>query len=154
MSLNFSSPVFLYGLLGIAVPVLIHLLTRRQQKHIRFSAVYLLAQSQKRSIRKSRPNRLLLLLIRCFAITLFSLALADPFFPFKQSEAFLSATPTSIVFILDDSYSMGTQADKKTLFDHALKFVFEGVKQAPDKSEYSMVLASSPARVEAGLDLI
>ena len=148
MSLNFSSPLFLYGLLGIAVPVLIHLLTRRQQKHISFSAVYLLAQSQKRSIRKSRPNRLLLLLTRCLAITLFSLALADPFFSFRQSEAFLSATPTSIVFILDDSYSMGTQAGKRTLFDHALEFVFEGVKQAPDKSEYSMVLASSPARIK------
>ncbi len=148
MSLNFSSPLFLYGLLGIAVPVLIHLLTRRQQKHIRFSAVYLLIQSQKRSTRKSRPNRLLLLLARCLAITLFSLALADPFFSFRQSEAFLSATPTSIVFILDDSYSMGTQAGKRTLFDHALEFVFEGVKQAPDKSEYSMVLASSPARIK------
>ncbi len=148
MSLNFSSPLFLYGLLGIAVPVLIHLLTRRQQKHIRFSAVYLLIQSQKRSTRKSRPNRLLLLLARCLAITLFSLALADPFFSFRQSEAFLSATPTSIVFILDDSYSMGTQAGKRTLFDHALEFVFEGAKQAPDKSEYSMVLASSPARIK------
>ncbi len=148
MSLNFSSPLFLYGLLGIAVPVLIHLLTRRQQKHIRFSAVYLLAQSQKRSIRKSRPNRLLLLLTRCLAITLFSLALADPFFSFRQSEAFLSASPTSIVFILDDSYSMGTQAGKRTLFDHALEFVFEGAKQAPEKSEYSLVLASSPARIE------
>ena len=146
MNLNFSSPLFLYGLIGIAVPVLIHLLTRRQQKHIRFSAVYLLAQSQKRSIRKSRPNRLLLLLTRCFAITLFSLALADPFFSFRQSEAFLR--PASIVFVLDDSYSMGVQAGKRTLFDHALEFVFEGVKQAPDKSEYSMVLASSPARIK------
>ncbi|MBT5763577.1 MAG: VWA domain-containing protein [Nitrospina sp.] len=146
MNLNFSSPLFLYGLLGISVPILIHLLTRRQQKHIRFSAVYLLAQSQKRSIQKSRPNRLLLLLARCLAIILFSLALADPFFSFKQSEAFLS--PTSIVFILDDSYSMGTQAGKKTLFDHALKFALEGITRAPEKSEYSLVLASSPARVE------
>ena len=146
MSLNFSSPLFLYGLLGIAVPVLIHLLTRRQQKHIRFSAVYLLTQSQKRSTRKSRPNRLLLLLARCLAITLFSLALADPFFSFRQSEAFLR--PASIVFVLDDSYSMGVQAGKRTLFDHALEFVFEGTKQAPEKSEYSLVLASSPARIE------
>ena len=146
MSLNFSSPLFLYGLLGIAVPVLIHLLTRRQQKHIRFSAVYLLIQSQKRSTRKSRPNRLLLLLARCLAITLFSLALADPFFSFRQSEAFLR--PASIVFVLDDSYSMGVQAGKRTLFAHALEFVFEGTKQAPEKSEYSLVLASSPARIE------
>ena len=123
MSLNFSSPLFLFGLLGISIPVLIHLLTRRQQKQIRFSAVYLLAQSQKRSTQKSRPNRLLLLLARCLAIALSSLALANPLFSFRQSEAFLPASPASIVFILDDSYSMGTRSKEKTLFDYLLWYI-------------------------------
>jgi hypothetical protein len=148
MSLNFSSPFFLFGLLGVSIPVLIHLLTRRQQKQIRFSAVYLLAQSQKRSIRKSRPNKLLLLLARCLAIALFSMALANPLFSFRQSEAFLSATPSSIVFILDDSYSMGIRAKDKTLFDSALEYISEGLIKSNDNSEFSMILASSPARVE------
>ncbi len=148
MSLNFSSPMFLFGLFGISIPVLIHLLTRRQQKQIRFSAVHLLAQSQKRSIRKSRPNKLLLLLARCLAIVLFSLALANPLFSFKQSETFLSTSPTSIVFILDDSYSMRTRSKDKTLFDRALEYLSKGLQQAPENSEFSLVLASSPARVE------
>ncbi|MBC8287485.1 MAG: BatA domain-containing protein [Nitrospinae bacterium] len=148
MNLNFSSPLFLFGLLGVSIPVLIHLLTRRQQKQIRFSAVYLLAQSQKRSIRKSRPNRLLLLLARCLAIALFSLALANPLFSFRTTEGFLSTSPASIVFILDDSYSMGTRSKEKTLFDHALKHISEGLQHTPDNSEFSMVLASSPARIE------
>ena len=148
MSLNFSSPLFLFGLLGISIPILIHLLTRRQQKQIRFSAVYLLAQSQKRSIRKSRPNRLLLLLARCLAIALFSMALANPLFSFRQSEAFLSASPSSIVFILDDSYSMGIRAKDKTLFDSALEYISKGLEKSADNSEFSLILASSPARVE------
>ena len=148
MSLNFSSPLFLFGLLGISIPILIHLLTRRQQKQIRFSAVYLLAQSQKRSIRKSRPNRLLLLLARCLAIALFSMALANPLFSFRQSEAFLSASPSSIVFILDDSYSMGIRAKDKTLFESALEYISKGLKKSADNSEFSLILASSPARVE------
>ncbi|MBT3922575.1 MAG: VWA domain-containing protein [Nitrospina sp.] len=148
MSLNYSSPLFLFGLLGISIPILIHLLTRRQQKQIRFSAVHLLTQSQKRSTRKSRPNRLLLLIARCLAIALFSLALADPFFSFRQSEAFLSGSPASTVFILDDSYSMGKKSDKKLLFDHAIDFISDRVKQAPDKSQFSLVLASSPTRIE------
>ena len=80
MNLNFSSPLILFGLLGISVPILIHLLTRRQQKRILFSAVYLLLQSQKRSIKKAPPNRLLLLLLRCLGIAIFSMALANPFF--------------------------------------------------------------------------
>lgn len=148
MSLNFSSPLFLFGLLGISIPILIHLLTQRQQKQIRFSAVYLLAQSQKRSIRKSRPNRLLLLLARCLAIALISMALADPLFSFRQSEAFLSTSPSSIVFILDDSYSMGIRAKDTTLFDSALEYISEELKKFDDNSEFSLILASSPARVE------
>jgi hypothetical protein len=148
MSFNFSSPLFLFGLLGMVAPVLIHLLTRRKQKQIQFSAIYLLTQSQKRSTRKSQPNRLLLLLARCLAIALFSLALANPFSTFNQSEAFLSTSPASTVFILDDSYSMGIRSDNKTIYDHALDFISEAIQQAPDKSEFGLILASSPARIE------
>ena len=115
MSLNFSSPFFLFGLLGISIPILIHLLTRRQQKHVRFSAVYLLFQSQKRSIKKSKPNRLLLLFLRCLGIALFSLALANPFFSLGSSEAFRNNSPSSYVFIFDDSFSMRSQVKEKNL---------------------------------------
>jgi len=80
MNLNFISPVYLLGLLGISLPILVHLLTRRRQTHIKFSAVYLLFRSEKRSIKRSRPNRLLLLLFRCLAIIGLSLALANPIF--------------------------------------------------------------------------
>ena len=113
MNLNFSSPLFLFGLLGISIPILIHLLTRRQQKHILFSAVYLLLQSQKRSIKKAPPNRLLLLLLRCLGIALFSMALANPFFSLGDSEAFRINSPSSFVFIVDDSYSMRSQTKEK-----------------------------------------
>ena len=90
MSLNFSSPFFLFGLFGISVPILIHLLTRRQQKYVRFSAVYLLFQSQKRSVKTSSPNRLLLLFLRCLGIALFSLALANPFYLWGTQKFFVT----------------------------------------------------------------
>lgn len=148
MSLNFSSPALLFGLLGISIPVLIHLLTRRQQKHVQFSAVYLLFQSQKRSIKKSNPNRLLLLFLRCMGIALFSLALANPFFSFGDSEAFRASSPASYVFIMDDSFSMRSQAKEKTLFQSATQFLSSLLTQTPEGSEFSLVLASSPARID------
>ena len=132
MNLNFSSPLFLFGLLGISIPILIHLLTRRQQKHIRFSAVYLLLQSQKRSIKKTQPNRLLLLLLRCLAISLFSMALANPFFSLGDSEAFRINSPSSFVFIVDDSYSMRSQAKEKTLFESTTQFLSNLLVQTPE----------------------
>lgn len=148
MSLNFSSPFFLFGLLGISIPILIHLLTRRQQKHVRFSAVFLLSQSQKRSIKRSHPNRLLLLLLRCMGIALLSLALAGPFFSFGDSEAFRSNSPSSYVFILDDSYSMRNRIEDKTLFESATQFLLNLLTKIPEGSEFSLVLASHPARTD------
>ena len=148
MNLNFSSPLFLFGLLGISVPVLIHLLTRRQQKHILFSAVYLLLQSQKRSIKKAQPNRLLLLLLRCLGIALFSMALANPFFSLGDSEAFRINSPSSFVFIVDDSYSMRSQTKEKNLFASTIQFLSNLLVQTPEGSEYSLVLASSPAHID------
>ncbi|MBL4665668.1 MAG: VWA domain-containing protein, partial [Nitrospinaceae bacterium] len=148
MSLNFSSPFFLFGLMGMSIPILIHLLTRRQQKHVRFSAVYLLSQSQKRSIKKSNPNRLLLLLLRCMGIALLSLALAGPFFSFGDSEAFRSNAPSSYVFIVDDSFSMRSRIKEKTLFESAIRFLSNLLTNIPEGSEFSLVLASHPARTD------
>jgi len=147
MNLNFLSPIYLLGLLGIAVPILIHLLTRRQQKRLRFSAVYLLLQSQKRSIKRSAPNRLLLLVIRCLAIALLSLALAHPLFSFGRAADLIPAKPSAHVFILDDSYSMALRSDDETLYDKAVKAVLNPIRKIPAGSVYSVVLASSPARV-------
>ncbi len=147
MSLNFLSPIFLFGLLGIAIPILIHLMTRRQKKRIRFSAVYLLFQSKKRSIKKSTPNRLLLLLIRCLGILLLSLGLAHPIFSFDGPADLLPTSPSASVFILDDSYSMGMQTEDSTLYAQAVAALLTPVGKIPAKSVYSIVLASQSTRV-------
>ena len=93
MNLNLLSPIYLLGLLGISLPILVHMLTRRQQTRIKFSAVYLLTQAQKRSVKRWRPNRLLLLLCRCMGIAFLSLALANPLFSFGGSQEFLTSVP-------------------------------------------------------------
>ncbi|MCH8157157.1 MAG: BatA and WFA domain-containing protein [Nitrospinae bacterium] len=147
MNLNFLSPLYLFGLLGIAVPILIHLLTRRQQKHIRFSAVHLLFQSQKRSIKRSVPNRRLLLLIRCLGIILLSLALANPIFSFSGPGDFLPDSPSARVFILDDSYSMGTRTGQTTFYVRAVEAVLDLAQSISSDSVYSVVFGSAPGRV-------
>lgn len=147
MNLNFISPWFLFGLLGIGLPILIHLLTRRQQSHIKFSAVYLLQQVKKRSVKKSRPNRLLLLLFRCLAIACLSLALANPIFSFSPMAEFLSSKPTANVLILDDSYSMAMAGTDQSLYDHAVDLMTTWLDQARPNNTYSLILASNPPRV-------
>ena len=147
MNFSFTSPWFLLGLLGLALPILIHLLTRRQQTRLKFSAVYLLQQAKKRSVRKSRPNKLLLLLLRCLAIGFLCLALANPILSSGGLENILASRPSAHVFILDDSYSMSATSDQGTLFDRAKKTLTELIEKLPGNHSFSLVLASDPARV-------
>jgi len=147
MNLNFLSPLFLFGFLGIAIPILIHLLTRRQLKHQLFSAVHLLLKSKKHSIKRSVPNRKLLLVIRCIGIALLSMALANPIFSFGEPTDFFSNSPSANVFILDDSYSMGTKVNQKSYYTQAVEALLKVTQSLSSESIYSVVLASSPSRV-------
>jgi len=147
MNFNFISPLFLFGVIGIMIPVLIHLMTRRQKKHQHFSAIHLLLQSKNRSIRQSRPNRKFLLLIRCLGIALLSLAMANPILSMGGSNNLGTNGPSATVFILDDSYSMGTQTNQKSYYNQAVKTLLDINNSLPTKSIYSVVLGSSPSRV-------
>lgn len=149
MNLNFLSPIYLFGLLGITLPILIHLTTRQRRKRMRFSAVYLLIQSRTRSTKNSTPNQLLLLLIRCLGILLLSLALAHPIFSFGEPEGFHPGAPSATVFILDDSYSMGARSDNRTVYAKAVEALLQPIGKLPPggKNVYSIVLASSSTRL-------
>ncbi|MDH5789829.1 MAG: BatA domain-containing protein [Nitrospinota bacterium] len=147
MNFSFTSPWYLLGLLGLALPILIHLLTRRQQTRLKFSAVYLLQQAKKRSVRKSRPNKLLLLLLRCLAIGFLCLALANPILSSGDLENILTSRPSAHVFILDDSYSMSATSDQGTLFNRATQTLTELIEKLPGNHSFSLVLASNPSRM-------
>ncbi|MEK9628881.1 MAG: VWA domain-containing protein [Nitrospinota bacterium] len=67
-----------------------------------------------------------------------------------NSEAFRSSSPGSYVFIVDDSFSMRTEVKEKNLFELATQFLSKLLDQIPEGSEFSLVLASSPAQVSQG----
>ena len=150
MTLNFSSPIFLFGLLCVSIPIFIHLLTRRQQTQIKFSAVYLLIQSQKRSIKRAPPNKFLLLLLRCLTIAFFSLGLSHPLFSLGKPNISLTKTPSDNVIILDDSYSMGWKSEKDTVFNLAKNLASQTINQLTEGSSIYLILASKPKKIVEG----
>ena len=147
MSLNFLSPLYLFGILGIIAPILIHLLTRQKKKYQRFSAVYLLMEVKNRCTKRSTPNRFFLLFIRCMAIILLSIAMSNPIFSFNTSNNFATNNPSANVFIVDDSYSMGTQVNQETYYSSAVKTVLEIIQSLPNASIYTVVSGSSSGRI-------
>ena len=64
MNLAFLTPALLGGLAVLAVPLLIHLISKRRARRVRFAALELLLRSQKRTARSIRLRQILLLLMR------------------------------------------------------------------------------------------
>ena len=78
--MSFSNPIFLFGLAGVAAPVLIHLLTRDQIRKVPFSTLRFFAKGAKVVVQRKRFQELLLILMRVALVALLALVFARPFF--------------------------------------------------------------------------
>jgi hypothetical protein len=112
--MNFLSPAFLIGLPLLAVPVVIHLLSRRQQKKISWGAMRFLMQAATRKRRLWQLTDLLLLLLRTAAFLFFILALARPLLP---SNWLGGAVPREVILVLDQSLSMTRKIGGASAFE-------------------------------------
>ena len=148
MNLNLISPIYLLGLLGVSIPILVHMLTRQQKTRIKFSAVFLLFQAKNRTIKRARPNRILLLLLRCLGIIFLCLALSNPLFSFGGKNDFISSVPTANVIILDDSYSMMHQGKEKILFEDAIEILESIIENSTSDTAFSLILTSNPSQAK------
>jgi hypothetical protein len=101
---GFLSPLFLIGLLAAAVPILLHLLRRRAEPVVPFSAVQFLRRVPVEHARRRRLRELVLLALRTAALVLLALSFARPYL--VDSEAAADALVTIIA--MDTSLSVST----------------------------------------------
>jgi hypothetical protein len=76
--LQLLQPFWLFSLLGLIVPVAIHLWNRKQGRRIRVGSIALLKEAQSRRMSSIRLGELWLLLVRCGLLGLLALLLAGP----------------------------------------------------------------------------
>jgi len=141
--MNFSSPIFLLGLLAMLVPLIIHLWRRRRAKVIRFGAIRFLLQSEKATRRRRRFWEYLLLLVRMMAIGAVSLALARPYRMESVPALSLGAGQNALVLILDDSLSMQRDKAGRSLFDRAKAGANSILNQLSDYDYAGLILPAS-----------
>lgn len=72
------NPIWLFGISGIIIPILIHLWNVKKGKTLKIGSVVLLGESSRQNARSLRLLDLLLLLLRCLLIIIISLLLAKP----------------------------------------------------------------------------
>ncbi|MBL0280498.1 MAG: BatA domain-containing protein [Bacteroidetes bacterium] len=102
--MQFLYPAFLFGLLALAIPVIIHLFNFRRFKTVYFTNVRFLKNIQEETATKSRLKHILVLISRMLAITFLVLAFAQPFIPSEQSAN--KATKKAVSIYIDNSFSM------------------------------------------------
>lgn len=105
--MNFLNPLLLLGMLAASLPIIIHLINRRRAVRRPFPAMEFLLRSQKKLARRLKVRQFLLLLMRVMALLLLPLAMARPYFLSDDGETDADRVPTGVVFVVDDSASMG-----------------------------------------------
>lgn len=115
--MTFASPLFLLGLLAVAIPIAVHLFHFRRYKKVYFSNVEFLEAIQSETRRQSRLRQLLILAARILAIVFLVLAFAQPVIPNKQSTLQQGSNDVSIY--VDNSFSMENTDGNQPLLEIA-----------------------------------
>ncbi len=107
MDLAFLNVTFLFGALGAAIPLILHLVRRQRAGIHVFSMVRFLVSSQRAVVRQQKLRRLLLLLLRMAACALLAVIFARPFVRDYGENLFAGTQPEAVAILIDTSYSMG-----------------------------------------------
>jgi hypothetical protein len=143
--LTWLFPGLLWGAVACSAPVIIHLLLRPRPRPQIFPALRLLLKAQKSDYNRSRLRHLLLLLMRVALLILLAAALARPVLR-GTTLAVGTREPTSAVFCVDDSASMGYVFQGRTRLDLAFEYggdILRDARRFPPGSQVMIVRTSA-----------
>ncbi|HRR82476.1 MAG TPA: BatA domain-containing protein, partial [Planctomycetota bacterium] len=145
--MDFLNRYFLIGLLGAAVPILIHLLTRDRVRRVAFSTLRFFANVSRNVLRRKRIYEMILLAMRTAACALLAVAFARPFLASGDGGAGALFTPgTARAIVVDLSASMGREGLLTPLREEALT-ALNSLSEGSDAA--ALVTFADAPRVEA-----
>jgi hypothetical protein len=130
-----------------ALPILIHLWSRRKYRQERWAAMMFLLAALRKNARRIQVEQWILLAVRSLILVLFAMALADPRSSLLSSWTSDTSEQTHVILVLDGSYSMGYRAGDGTRFQAAKNLAKQLATDDTQSAAYSLVLMSRPPRV-------
>jgi hypothetical protein len=143
--MSFLNPLLLLGALGIALPILAHLLNRFEVRHTDWAAMRFLNRNVRVRSRQIRLRDLLLLVMRCVALLLLVLALARP--AWTGGAGLPGERRAGVVIALDTSFSMAEGDGDASRFRRALEMVDVIAGRMHPGDPVSLVLLGGEDRV-------
>lgn len=133
-----------------AIPIIIHLISRRRYVRVPWAAMTFLLRVTRKSARRVRLEQWLLLFLRVAVIVLLGLAIARPFLS-GSSFMGLAGSRSHRIIVIDNSFSMNAMAAQGgTLFDNALIAARELLSTFPQADAISLVTMAAPATAVIG----
>lgn len=138
LAIQFLYPQFLYGLLVLIVPVILHFFSFKKYKKIYFSNFNFLASLQQQKKNSSKLKNLLLLLLRLIVLAAVVTAFANPYIA-PRSRTTASPEKDRVVIYLDNSFSMSNTGSKGSLLEEAKRQVVDIVRTYPAGVSFTML---------------
>ena len=117
--LVFLNPIFLWGLVALSIPLVLHLFQRRRTVVMPFPTLRFLKLAQKRSSSRVRFENLILWLLRSLLLALLTLVFAMPVLRQSRAGNWLARGRRDVVIIIDTSYSMAYETDRGAVIETA-----------------------------------
>lgn len=112
----FLYPEYLWGLLTLLIPLIIHLFNFKRPRVVYFTNVAFLREVKSTATSRNRLRHWLILLARMLFLAMLVLAFARPVIP-AEGSASTQAGGTKVSIYLDNSYSLQNERDGQRLLD-------------------------------------
>ena len=136
--MGFLTPGLLAGAALIAVPIVLHLVMRRQPRKLKFPALQFVKNRQEANRRKLNFRHLLLLALRCALIAGFALALARPTLKGSGLRGKAGA-PLAVSLVVDNSLRMQYLHENQTRQEQATEMAQGLLGKLPEEAEIAVL---------------
>lgn len=144
--MQFLNSIILFGLGAAALPLLIHLFSRRRARDIAFPSIEFLERMKTDRMRRLRFRQILALILRTLIIAAVILAFARPAF----RSMFQKDAHTTAVIVIDGSESMKYVDNGEALFDAAVRKAREIISLLEEEDRAALILSGREPVIPGG----
>lgn len=136
--MGFVTPALIGGAALVALPIVLHLVMRRESKLLQFPALRFVQQRRLVNQHRLRLRQLLLLALRCAIIALLAFALARPTLR-GSGNAGKEGAAVATALVFDNSLRMQYEQESQTCWQKAKGLATWLVRQLPSESPVTVV---------------
>ncbi len=136
--MGFLTPALLGGIALVALPIVLHLVMRRQPQKLEFPALQFIRKRQAANRRRFNLRHLLLLALRCALIAGLAMALARPTIKGSGLRG-KEGAPLAVALVVDNSVRMQYVFQNRTRQQQAQEMAQWLIDQLPENSQVAVI---------------